>query len=223
MEFSDLAAVPVQLGAAMRGRPLFHPIGIVVAGTLTRVAPACTSLPLQSTEVIGRISKGIGTIGALPDFAGLAWRMSQSGDPRALWDVLMVTAAARVVPLPVTSWSDAVYSTIMPLHHQGESIWLRARMTSPDLGGGLSLDDLRRHIATEPIRFVIEQATGLRPFVELAVLSFDRQIDPGDQSRIAFDPTLHSHPEVQLSPRWLTGVRRWAYAASRRGRAAYEP
>ena len=72
---SDIVTAPVRLGAAIRNRRLFHPIGVVADGILERVAPPNEGLPMVSCDVIGRVSKGIGLRGALPDIAGLAWRM----------------------------------------------------------------------------------------------------------------------------------------------------
>ena len=72
---SDIAALPVRLGAAARNRRLFHPVGVLAHGTLERVAAPQTGLPMASGEVIGRVSKAVGLPGGLPDIAGLAWRM----------------------------------------------------------------------------------------------------------------------------------------------------
>ena len=46
-----------------------------------------------------------------------------------------------------------------------------------------------------------------------------RNVDPPCDD-IAFDPTLHSDPEVTLVPGWLGDVRRAACRRSREGRAA---
>ena len=36
---SDIVTAPVRLGAAIRNRRLFHPVGVVAEGILERVAP----------------------------------------------------------------------------------------------------------------------------------------------------------------------------------------
>ena len=68
----DIVTAPVRLGAAIRNRRLFHPVGVVAEGILERVAPSNEGLPVVSCDVIGRVSKGIGLRGARPDIAGLA-------------------------------------------------------------------------------------------------------------------------------------------------------
>ena len=60
MQASDIAALPVRLGAAIRGRRLFHPIGVLAEGILERVAPPDEGLPMQSCDVIGTGLQGIG-------------------------------------------------------------------------------------------------------------------------------------------------------------------
>ena len=57
---SDIVTAPVRLGAAIRNRRLFHPVGVVADGILERVAPSNEGLPMASCDVIGRVSKGIG-------------------------------------------------------------------------------------------------------------------------------------------------------------------
>jgi hypothetical protein len=55
-------------------------------------------------------------------------------------------------------------------------------------------------------------------FLPLARLTL-RHVDPSNDD-IAFDPTVHSHPEVELVPHWLNDLRRAAYRLSRAGRDA---
>ena len=96
MRASDIVTAPVRLGAAIRNRRLFHPVGVVADGILERVAPSNEGLPIASCDVIGRVSKGIGLRGALPDVAGLAWRMPnwRSCTP---WDVLLASTVGSSV------------------------------------------------------------------------------------------------------------------------------
>ncbi|UXA18271.1 phosphodiesterase [Mycobacterium sp. SMC-4] len=221
MTLSELTTLPLRAGAALRDKRVFHPTGVLCAGTVSRLAANGTGLPLVSGEVVGRLSKGVGTPGALPDFAGLAWRMPRDADGDQPWDVLTVSASARVVLRPVRTWPSAQYSTLMPLGYRGEVFWLRVRLRTPVASGGLSLDRLRGRLATGPLEFTVEQACGSGPFNNLAALTLDREIcrdEPGcDQP---FDPTVRSGTEVHLLPRWLTTVRRSAYRNSREGRGA---
>ena len=221
MTLSDLTTLPIRAGAALRRKRLFHPTGILCGGSVTRLAPDGVGLPLVSGDVVGRISKGAGTPGSLPDFAGLAWRLPGDADGPRPWDVLTVSSAARVALRPVRSWPAAQYSTLMPLGYRGGLHWLRARMRTPLDADGLSVQAVHDRIETGTIVFTIEQACGRGTFTELATLTFDRELcedDPGcDQP---FDPTVRSGTEMTLEPRWLTRVRRAAYRNSREGRGA---
>ncbi len=220
MNAAEIAALPFRAGAALRHARVFHPDGVLCGGRLRRVADEGDGLPIAGGEVVGRISKGVGTPNAVPDFAGLAWR-ARSVDGGRPWDVLMVSANARVLLRPATSWTSAEFSTLMPYGYDGEVYWLRARMTSPADVAGLGLDAVREHLHAAPITFDIEQARGRGEFTRLAVLEFDRALEsewpPED---VAFDPTLNVAPGVELLPRWLTAVRRRAYRSSRQGRDA---
>ncbi|KWX66083.1 phosphodiesterase [Mycobacterium sp. NAZ190054] len=221
MTISNLTTLPLRAGAALRDKRIFHPTGVLCGGTVTRLAPAGEGLPLVSGEVVGRISKGVGTPRALPDFAGLAWRIPADADGPNPWDVLTVSSAARVALRPVASWPAAQYSTLMPLGYRDGLFWVRARMRTPLGGDGLSLSAVSERVRHDTVEFTIEQAYGTGPFVNLATLTFDRELcadDPGcDQP---FDPTVRSGTEVRLLPRWLTSLRRAAYRNSREGRGA---
>ena len=41
---------------------------------------------MMSAEVVGRVSKGVGLPGALPDIAGVAWRMPAPLPPSTPWE-----------------------------------------------------------------------------------------------------------------------------------------
>ncbi|OBF12003.1 phosphodiesterase [Mycobacterium sp. ACS4331] len=218
MKASEVAALPFRAGAAMRHARLFHPDGVLCGGTLRRTAASDSGLPLADSDVVGRISKGVGTSGGLPDFAGLAWRSHAQGSTRP-WDVLMVSASARLLLHPTRSWSAPTFSTLMPYGYRGGVFWLRARMTSPEELHGLDVGALRRHIAAESVVFDIEQAQGRNNFEPLATLEFGRELDSSwPPEDVSFDPTLNTTPGVTLLPDWLAAVRRRAYRSSRQGR-----
>ncbi|WP_299557770.1 phosphodiesterase [uncultured Mycolicibacterium sp.] len=213
MSVSDLAALPVRLGAALRGARLFHPAGLVAEGWLDRVAPEGVGLPLPSGPVPVRLSKGVGLPGSLPDVAGLAWRATVDGRP---WDVLLASCVGRLAPAPAARWTGTVFSTLMPLGYDGLWWWLRARLVT-DAGRGLSVAGVERALRHGHLVFAIEQAPGARPFTPLARLTVMRPVTDGD---VAFDPVLHSAPGVAPGPGWLAGLRRAAYRRSREGRHA---
>lgn len=219
---SDVASLPVQLGATLRHARLFHPVGVLASGTIKRVAPPGEGLPMETGDVVGRVSKGIGLPGALPDIAGLAWRMPPQHDGATPWDVLLASTIrggiGRVLLSPVATWSGATFSSLMPLRLEVGVWWLRARLVTPIDVRGLALDTIRRRIRSTGIDFEIEQAAGTGDFLPLARLTL-RNIAP-DGDDVAFDPTLHSDPAVRLLPGWLTDFRRAAYRRSREGRDA---
>ncbi len=221
MQASDVAALPVRLGAAVRHRRLFHPNGVLAEGHLERVAAPNEGLPMQSCDVIARVSKGVGLPGSLPDVAGLAWRIPPPQDLRSCvpWDVLLASTAAgsRFLLAPTRSWSNSTFSSLMPLRFHDRMWWVRARLVSKIDEPGLSLDTIGNQIDSGEIDFDIEQANGTGGFSPLARLTL-RHLDPSSDD-IAFDPVLHSDEDVQLAPGWLADFRRAAYRRSREGRS----
>jgi hypothetical protein len=177
---------------------------------------------MVSCDVIGRVSKGIGLPGGLPDIAGFAWRMPPQQDLRSCtpWDVLLASTVAnsRIFLAPASSWSGATFSSVMPLRFKGGVWWVRARLVTQVNASGLSLDAIRDQISSGGVDFDIEQAAGTGEFLPLARLTL-RHVDPSLDD-IAFDPTLHCDPDVSLVPGWLSDFRRAAYRRSRAGRRA---
>jgi hypothetical protein len=190
----------------------------LATGRFERTAAPGVGLPMESCDVVGRVSKAVGMPGTIPDLIGVAWRMPpqfRSGTP---WDVLLASTVGRIVLRPVTSWSGATLSSLMPLRYQGEVWWIRGRLTTAISEPGLSLDTIRNQIDSHAVEFDIEQAGGTGGFKPLGRLSF-RHLDPSCDD-IAFDPTVHRDPAVQLVPNWLSEFRRSAYRRSREGRDA---
>lgn len=227
MKAADLVAVPFQAGAALRHRRFFHPFGVLADGDLERLAPPGEGLPIESGRVVGRVSKGLGTPGALPDFAGLAWRMHPAPFAATPWDVLLVSAGLggadatlnRVLLRPVVSWPSALYSSLMPLEHEGKLWWIRARLSTAMGHGGLALSAVRERIENGGLQFDIEQACGGEEFRPLATLRLTEVIKADEAGQhIAFDPVRHSAPGVAVWPGWLREVREEAYRGSRQGR-----
>lgn len=222
MGTSDIAALPVRLGAALRGRRLFHPNGVLAEGLLERIAPDGEGLPMASCDVVGRVSKGGGLPGPLPDVAGVAWRMPPPQDLHGCtpWDVLLASTlgGSRMVLSPIVRWHGATFSSLMPLQYRGTPWWVRAKLVTPLESSGLSLQTVRDQIDSDGLVFDIDQAPDSRPFQPLARLTL-RHLDPSSDD-VAFDPTMHSDPDVTLLPRWLGEFRRAAYRRSREGRDA---
>jgi hypothetical protein len=222
VKLSDIAALPVEVGAALRHRRLFHPDGVLATGRIERVAPEGEGLPLESGDAVGRVSKAIGLPGRWPDLIGLAWRMTTPEHPTRPWDVLLVSTVGaglgRVLLRPVLSWSDISFTSLMPLEYGDGVWWVRARLTTPIAAAGLSLAAASDQIAAGGLEFEIAQAAGTAPFRPLARLTLNSPVDP--DLDVSFDPTQNTAPGVRLYPGWLTDFRRAAYLRSREGRNA---
>jgi hypothetical protein len=223
MELSDIVTLPLQLGSAVRHRRVFHPLGVLAEGHVKRVAPSGEGLPIESVDVLARVSKAIGVPGGLPDLIGLAWRMPPRASSTRPWDVLMVSAGAglltRFALRPTTSWAGTTLSTLMPLRRPDGWWWLKAELATP-LGSRLSLDAVREAISSQGIVFDVQQAHGTGSFEPLAELSLTAVIPTDPDHDVSFDPTRNTAPDVGLGPAWLTRLRERAYLRSRRGRNA---
>ena len=223
MRVSDIVTLPLQLGSAVRHRRVFHPLGVLAQGHVKRVAPPGEGLPIETVDVLARLSKAVGTPGGLPDLIGLAWRMPPQASATRPWDVLMVSAGpgllTRFTLRPATSWPGTTLSTLMPLRHSGGWWWLKAEMVTP-IGGRLSLDEVRDAIRSDGIVFDIQQARGTGSFEPLAELTLTANIPTDADHDVSFDPTRNTGPAVGLGPEWLTELRERAYLRSRQGRSA---
>jgi hypothetical protein len=223
MKASDLVAIPLQVGSAVRHRRVFHPLGVLAEGRIDRVAPPGVGLPVESADILARVSKAVGVPGSLPDLIGLAWRMPPRATATTPWDVLAVSAGSglltRFALRPTLSWTGTTLTTLMPLHRDDGWWWLKAEMTT-ELGGGLSLAAVSEAIDGGGVEFDVRQAHGTGPFEPLALLTLSRAIPTDEDHDVSFDPTRNTTPGVELGPRWLTDLRERAYFRSRRGRAA---
>jgi len=226
VNISDLAAAPFRWGSAIRHRRIFHPNGVLAEGSIERLAPANGGLPIPSTDVLARISKALGTPGALPDIIGLALRLTPpGGDGAGPWDILLASAGSgvlsRTVGLrPVTSWTGQTLTSLMPLRYRQSYWWLRARLMTQLPGSGVSLDDVRQQLESGGLEFALDQARGRSDFRQLARVKLTKIIVPEPGQDVSFDPIVHTAPGVQLAPGWLASLRGSAYDQSREGRDA---
>ncbi|MCV7197303.1 phosphodiesterase [Mycobacterium angelicum] len=223
MNVSNLVTLPFQWGAAIRGKRFFHPLGVLAQGSIERVAPYYQGLPVPTSDVVARLSKAVGTPGPIPDAMGLALRVPGLDHATKPWDMLLVSAASgaigRVLALrPVGSWTSQTMTTLMPLQYHGKRWWLRARITTPVDGPGLSLAAVRDRIEDGGIEMEIDQACGTGHFEPLAHVKLTKVASPGLDDDVSFDPVLNTPPGVSLYPDWLAGLRKRAYAQSRDGR-----
>ncbi len=225
MSVTELAAMPFRWGSALRRARVFHPDGLLIEGSIERTAPAEDGLPIPSCDVVCRVSKALGTPGALPDIIGLALRIPPDADDGAAWDILLASAGSgvlsRAVGLrPVTSWTGPTLTSLMPLRYRGGNWWLRAQLTTEIPGSGVSLGNVRKQLQHGTIEVTLEQAQGTSPFDDLARLTLHGLLVAPHGGDVAFDPVLHTAPGVELHPSWLAGLRARAYDRSRDGRDA---
>lgn len=225
MSVSDLVALPFQWGSAIRGKRLFHPVGVLAEGFIERDAPPGEGLPIPSSEIVARVSKASGTPGALPDFIGLAFRVTPSPDAKTPWDILVVSSGSGVLSRalalrPAISWNSQTLTTLMPLHYQGNNWWLRARILSEIDGLGLSLDSVRKRLENDTIEVSLDQARGSGDFTPLGRLTLTGLMDAKRAHDVSFDPVINTAPGLSLHPRWLADLRARAYKRSRHGRDA---
>lgn len=218
----DLVAVPFQWGAAIRGKRFFHPIGVLAQGYIERVAPVGQGLPIPSSEIVARVSKAGGTPAALPDFVGLAFRLTPPESAGKPWDILLVSAGSgvlsRAVALrPVTSWNGQTLTTLMPLHYRHNNWWIRARTPGDIDGLGLSLGNIRNRLEHGNIEIALDQACGTGHFTPLGRLTLTNVVDEGHRD-VSFDPVVNTAPGVSLHPRWLADLRARVSAEPRRQR-----
>jgi len=225
---ANLITLPFHLGAAIRGKRFFHPIGVLAQGSIERVAPYYQGLPIPTSAVVARLSKAVGTPGTMPDAIGLALRVPGPDAATKPWDMLLVSAGSgalgRALALrPAGSWTSQTMSTLMPLQYHGRRWWLRVRITTPVGGPGLSLAAVRERIEDGGIEMEVDQACGAGDFGPLARIRLTRIASAGLDDDVCFDPVLNTLPGVSLYPEWLAGLRGNAYAHSREGRDAVGP
>jgi hypothetical protein len=85
---------------------------------------------------------------------------------------------------------------------------------------GLSLEGVRKQISQGGVEFELQQACGTAAFQPLARLTLNEVAADLTSHDVAFDPSVHSAPDVRLAPVWLADLRRRAYRRSREGRHA---
>ncbi|MGB6209136.1 phosphodiesterase [Mycobacterium sp.] len=225
MNLSDFVSTPFRWGSALRQRRVFHPDGVLAEGSIERLAPAHSGLPVPSGSVIVRLSKAVGTPGALPDVIGLALRIVPQSNMSTGWDILLASAGSgvlgRTIGLrPVTSWTGHTMTSLVPLHYREINWWLRARIATKIDGPGVSLASVRDQLDRGEIEIELDQARGTSYFCPLARATLTGVFTPQLGDDVSFDPVRHTAQGVELYPRWLADLRARAYDRSREGREA---
>jgi hypothetical protein len=225
MNLSEVVSAPFRWGSAVRQRRVFHPVGVLAEGSIQRIAPDNTGLPIPSGSVTARISKAIGTPGPLPDVIGLALRIAPQSEMNTFWDILMASAGSgllgRTIGLrPVASWTGHTMTSLVPLRYRETNWWLRAQIATKIDGVGVSVASIRDQLDRTTIEVEIDQARGTSYFTPVARATLTRVFTPQFGDDVAFDPVQHTAQGVELYPRWLADLRARAYDRSREGRNA---
>jgi hypothetical protein len=217
-----IAALSVQTGAAIRHAQLFHPTGVLANGTIARIAATGEGLPMVSGELVGRVSKGVGAPGALPDIAGVACPMPPPLPASTPWECCRRRPPAGGGRYPAAAADILVGSDILQpgAGIPGRVWWLRRLATIID-GPGLSLDTITGQIGSGGPDFDIEQDAGTGDVRLLARLSLREVVPPGRD--LALTRRCTARQVSRVLPGWLTDFRRAAYRRSPQGRDAEYP
>jgi hypothetical protein len=196
-----------------RRAPIFHPRGVVVAGSVTFDAnPAVSDVDLASrprVDVVARLSRGAGLPAKLPDLNGIAIRLVDAHGPGAHQDLLFISA--RVAPIlrhvfrPSIGFDRSVSSTVLPYRTSSG----RQMLFSADPLPFHTLDDLDNAL---PFEFSIRAATLMGPWHRVATVRIEHRA-PHEQPR--FDP-WNTGPSLTPAG-WLNRLRVPAYRGSRAG------
>jgi hypothetical protein len=116
---------------------------------------------MVSGELVGRVSKGVGLPGALPDIAGVACPMPPPLPASTPWECCRRQPPAGGWRYPAAAADILVGSDILQpgAGIPGRVWWLRRLATIID-GPGLSLDTITRQIGSGGTDFDFEQAAG---------------------------------------------------------------
>lgn len=208
------------LGRVRQGR-VFHPNGLLLDGELTARSTGALPFPSGTHPVIARLSKGAGTPGGLPDILGLAFRLSPA-EGRQPWDITLASSGAgtlsRVLLVPSRSWSQTVYSSLMPYRVGNRWLWLLAEADNDQPSDTADLSALERQARNRPLHFTLFQAApgqGRKVIGHLTLHGVR-----GDAEFPAFDPVQNCPPDVHLSPDWINRIRELSYRGSRAGRSS---
>lgn len=207
-----IVRAPFWLGARLRRARAVHPRGLTFRARLD-VAGA-GPLPAGPVDCTVRLSKSVGTPGALPDVLGLALRVPVDGAPV---DVLVSSVAGhhgwrQLLLWPTRSWSGALLSTLLP-YASATGARARVLMAVEEADApSIALDDVARHL---PVRLDVRVADSG------GALQHGRLVVTGPVVEdVASDPVLHPPPGWRLVPDWVSAVRATAYVGSRAGRRA---
>lgn len=177
-------------------------------------------LPHEATAVTGRMSKGAGAPGALPDVLGLAIRIPQGEGLDGPWDLVLSSSGenslTRMLPLIARQWTAAHYGSIMSYRHHSQLRWLRATALPGQQPIPSSLRELADVLRERPLEFTVQASTPGDGWQDIARLLVRTPLAP--QDHVSFDPMENCPPDLRMAPLVLSRIRERAYAGSRLGR-----
>ncbi|HEX4901860.1 MAG TPA: hypothetical protein VFV42_03560 [Acidimicrobiales bacterium] len=215
------AALVMGAASAVRRKRVFHPDGVARHATL-QVSGARHGAPLLdeagSHDAIVRLSRGAGLPESLPDFLGLALRVTDAHGPGAHQDVLLVSSGSRPglrhALLPVRSFAHERYSSVVPYRVGDRTVLFGARRLDDDAPDDADVSDLRAH--DDAMRFALEIAELRGPWEPVGVLELGPALPEPEGRALRFDP---SNTGGGIEPVGVVqAVRRLAYRSSQAAR-----
>ena len=212
---ADVAGGPgsaIAFGAlsALRRRRIFHPTGTAYSATVDIDPADQLGVPLfderARRRAIVRLSRGAGVPAPLPDVLGLAVRILDAHGPGEDQDLLMVSSGTapglRHALLPARDYSDAFYSSILPLRIAGRAVLIGAQATRSE---------------DTPSVFDLVFGSPLGPWQPLGRIEIGLQLPDQQAEALQFNPFVTGGGIEPAGV--LNALRRRAYAGSQGGRS----
>ena len=213
-------------GARVRSARVFHPRGETFHGVLDVSGAGDFGAPLLDRpgrrRALVRLSKAAGAPWRLPDVLGLAFRVDDPGQPGKHVDFALATAGQRPglrhVLMPANDFAAATYSSVLPYEIGGRQRLIGALPVVDPPSLPVTLSDLRKAVAEQPVSFRIAVAELFGPWEPVGTLTLEVPAEITDDE-LCFD--VISNQGVGIKPiGWLQRVRLPAYRGSQRGRDA---
>jgi hypothetical protein len=209
------AAPAAALGAlsALRGRRIFHPVGVAYAARCHVTAGDPQVLPPGDHDTVVRFSRGAGLPTSLPDLLGIAVKLEGLGRDDGDQDFLLISSASppglRRLLLPSRGFPGRRFSSILAYRFRGrDPILIGAQVWGPDS----RLDDPQR-APREPAATIHLQAAGrFGDWRGVGRIDIDERLPTPVADELRFDPWATSAHLVPTG--LLNAVRAPAYRVS---------
>lgn len=217
------AAAVLGAGSAIRRKRIFHPDGVAFEASL-QITGASHGVALLDDagrhDAIVRLSRGVGLPRSMPDFLGLALRVTDAHGPGDHQDLLLVSAGDRPVLrhalVPVRSFDHGRFSTLVPYEVGGRKVVFGARRLGADAEAPLRLDDIRARAAGDGVRFALELAEPSGDWEPVGVIELGTPLDDAEGDALRYDPANTGGGIRPVGV--IQTVRRLAYRASQAAR-----